>query len=1070
MKKSLYENEEFKNVTRQVDKSVIGGRWVRSSRTSGVSIRSYNTSLIPFFNEKICQNFSLFQVTRCARGNGLSHQKVPNESSTKCTFLVKNPALWQYFKINNKNNNKLNDEIFSFLNILMLNISKQSFFSEHSIGYKKPLKACSQVTITWNLLRDVTNRSRLRLLGGDIEVNPGPDPGKTEVTVSSYNIRGLKEYSKLKRVLNKCAGKMSKSINSIFQLQETHLEKCDEKRIKVMWRGNYSLSPGGNKSRGCLTIYDTSWETIENLSDPGGRYTIVTIKKAFGIYTLVNLYAPNEQCVEFFENICQKALEIKDKHNSELIISGDFNLVIDSKLDSVNRNQTNNEKIVSEFVKNSFAAIGVVDSYRLLHSTGGYTWNRKNCLSRLDMTFIPYMFSQNKPKVKLEWAFDRSDHALLECTLSINTNVNKGPGLPKLDPSLLSNNTLVEEIKNKLNDSIRSIPTDWDHHKKWEYAKTMLRTIVWEITGREKKITLSEEEALIQQVNLLKSNKVNLIEKGKLTPEMETIIDGCLNELNISLHSIWEDKSRKLALKAKVKWFDEGEKSNKYFLNIIKKRQSETHLNRLEEGYKVATGQKELETLVTGFYANLYDSKDNLSTNYENFYPTGLTKLNEVDRSGLDQPLTLEELHKTVKTCSDSAPGPDGIGYRFYEMFWDCLGPLSLKSWEYSKAIGILPESQRRSTITLLPKEGKDLSQIGNWRPITLTNCDLKIYTKAIANRVSKVLDKIIIPTQTAYIPGRVVHDNLRMFEFYNNYCKKNNVDAILTSLDAKKAFDSVDHNYMFNTLHFYGFSEEFIDTVKLLYRDIEADILVNGHRTVLIKIRRCVKQGDAFSCALFIICIDPLLRNIELNTNIAAIEVQTPLSNVKVKNKTGAFADDVGTVTKNDTRSLNEIFKEYQKFSDLSGIELNETKTEVMRLGPQQIPFITETLQITTQRKNFTLETVPKIKICGIVFSNDPNKAYESNVTEKLDRLKKKLLAWQFRGLSLGGKILIVKVFGISQLIYSMQACEFKSEDLKATEAFIFTYLWSRNMAENRAPDRIKRSIMKQDYCMGGL
>ena len=73
----------------------------------------------------------------------------------------------------------------------------------------------------------------------------------------------------------------------------------------------------------------------------------------------------------------------------------------------------------------------------------------------------------------------------------------------------------------------------------------------------------------------------------------------------------------------------------------------------------------------------------------------------------------------------------------------------------------------------------------------------------------------------------------------------------------------------MFETLKRYGFPEDFIDTVRLLYRDIKADILVNGFKTTMIRIRRCVKQGDALSCALFIICLDPVLRRIERNDKI---------------------------------------------------------------------------------------------------------------------------------------------------------------------------------------------------------
>ena len=81
------------------------------------------------------------------------------------------------------------------------------------------------------------------------------------------------------------------------------------------------------------------------------------------------------------------------------------------------------------------------------------------------------------------------------------------------------------------------------------------------------------------------------------------------------------------------------------------------------------------------------------------------------------------------------------------------------------------------------------------------------------------------------------------MFEFYKSYCKKHNIDAVLISLDAAMAFDSVEHNYMFETLRRYGFSEDYIDTIKMLYKEIGADILVNGFTTTLIKIKRCVKQ-----------------------------------------------------------------------------------------------------------------------------------------------------------------------------------------------------------------------------------
>jgi hypothetical protein len=90
-----------------------------------------------------------------------------------------------------------------------------------------------------------------------------------------------------------------------------------------------------------------------------------------------------------------------------------------------------------------------------------------------------------------------------------------------------------------------------------------------------------------------------------------------------------------------------------------------------------------------------------------------------------------------------------------------------LGAWKHSLNTGNLPPSHLESVITLLPKEGKDTKVIENWRPITLSNCDLKIITKAISLKTSKVLESIIDPSQTAYVSGRSVADNLRSNFFY---------------------------------------------------------------------------------------------------------------------------------------------------------------------------------------------------------------------------------------------------------------------------------------------------------------
>ena len=69
--------------------------------------------------------------------------------------------------------------------------------------------------------------------------------------------------------------------------------------------------------------------------------------------------------------------------------------------------------------------------------------------------------------------------------------------------------------------------------------------------------------------------------------------------------------------------------------------------------------------------------------------------------------------------------------------------------------------SQKRGVITLIPKEDSDLTDLYNWRPITLLNTDYKIASKVITKRIEKVLTHLINPDQTGFITGRYIGQNV---------------------------------------------------------------------------------------------------------------------------------------------------------------------------------------------------------------------------------------------------------------------------------------------------------------------
>ena len=821
------------------------------------------------------------------------------------------------------------------------------------------------------------------LRSGDIESNPGPN-GSSIITVSTYNVRGLKNRLKLKRVLNTCHKLINENSNSFIFLQETHLESSDKDTLDIMWHHKYLMSPGTNRQCGCLILFDPSWEVISTSTDDDGRVCVLILKKFEINFILTNIYAPNNHDVNFFSYVFNKLIEAQTEFPiSNIILAGDFNLVL-SENDSANRVETNSETQCRLLLKRNLKRLDLKDSYRLQHVNKGFTWSRGSCMSRLDMIFVSKSFSRQLINSRVDWSFDDSDHARLESSFRVNEKFIKGPGLIRINADILDHEDTLAHVKSELEMQLNQIPGHWDPHFKLDFVKSALRSIISVEISKKRKIDDLDYKAITEQINTLTVVKEKLVTGEINNQQLLDDINQTLKVLEEEHNCYLNELSKKLCARAQSKWFEDGERSNKYFLNIIKKRSEQTLITKLATEEVVLYNQQSIMHHITDFYRSLYDEKDT-DDNYDDFL-SDLPSLNDEDREFLDKDITLDELRRVINECGDSSPGPDGIPYKVYRKLWTQLGPILLESWKYSVTTKILPYDQRTSAITLLPKLGKNLEKIENWRPITLTNCDLKIFTKLISNRVSKVLEKLIHPCQTAYIPGRVVHDNLRVFEFYNNYCKDNNVDALLISLDAKKAFDSVSHKYMHKVLSAYGFSEEFIDTVKLLYKDIQAQILVNGYKSVMIKILRSVKQGDALSCALFILCIDPLIRKIDTNPNIKPVQVApSRYTDVKITNKICGFADDIGMAVNNDRVTIENIFAAYDQFSNLSGIQLNLDKTEILSLNHDSTH--QDFIPLQVQIKNCTILTKESIKICGIHFSNSRILSYEKNILDKIEK-----------------------------------------------------------------------------------
>ena len=477
-----------------------------------------------------------------------------------------------------------------------------------------------------------------------------------------------------------------------------------------------------------------------------------------------------------------------------------------------------------------------------------------------------------------------------------------------------------------------------------------------------------------------------------------------------------------------------------------------------------------IEQEIVNFYKNLYENydKSDLRTDEDNEFFEGISSVSAISQDAVTAPITSEELYGVMKSSKDSAPGPDGIPYSIWTGLWSVAGEVLLKAWHYTLETKTLAPSHKVSFLKLIPKAGKDLKKLTNWRPISLSNCDHKSFTKIYANRLSRQVAEKICENQTAYLKGRLINDNIRALRASLNVINNEaDLEAVLVALDAKKAFDSVEHGYIEICLKKFGFSN-FVPIFKTLYKDLHSDIIVNGKVVKGYRILRGVKQGDALSCILFIMCVEPLLRNIEKNDNIEPVfsnELNASLP------KSYAFADDVNCFVKNNMRSLQGVFDEYDRLSRLSGLKLNAEKTELLHListnrrQPNQPLF-----SFSYGGERHDIAPKSEVKINGVLFHQEESRMRTRNVEEIAVKIDKKMKMWSKRNLSILGKILVVKTFGVSQIIFLMQSLFLNEADFKKFNSLLYKFIWNRHYLAAKAPERISREITNKSVKLGGL
>ena len=588
-----------------------------------------------------------------------------------------------------------------------------------------------------------------------------------------------------------------------------------------------------------------------------------------------------------------------------------------------------------------------------------------------------------------------------------------GKGYYKLNTSLFEDDeyeNIVEETLTEVNMlANRSAKNKWEIFMMTMKTKSMRYST---IRNYAKKRLKSE---LIRQINVIEeSNDPKPFEehyaylKGRLKQIEDKEIDGYIRRVRFLVP------------------YEKTEPDIAFFSKVEGQKRAKDRINQLAEHTdgQIFTDKENIMRISTKFYKDLYTTDKVNEKIQDNLLKNVKTKLSKEAKNNLESPFTIEEVFKAIQSLqSGKSPGLDGFPIEFYKKYWHLIHDLFLAYVNEVLQSGI-SDSRNVSVVKLLYKKTGEIFLLTNYRPISLINTDVKIITKVLTIRLNYVLPTIIHPTQTA-IYGRKIDQNIHLVRDLIDLANKNDETAAFIFLDQEKAFDRVNHRFLFKTMHAFGIGDTFIKWVSTIYANATSILQINGYFSEKIPFKRGVRQGCPLSALLYVLVIEVLAIQLRNNPNIVGFRIEGE------KIVSAHYMDD-STIIITQNRCFKEVIKELDLYQSASEAKINYKKTKGLWAGSWKGRRIAPIKNITW--------TSADVKNLGIYFGNE-NPAFKS-FNDIVPKFKSRLNYWKQFKLTKIGKASISEMFLASKLVYAIKFYPIPQKFQKEIQDSIFNFV----------------------------
>ncbi|SCV70204.1 BQ2448_1598 [Microbotryum intermedium] len=361
----------------------------------------------------------------------------------------------------------------------------------------------------------------------------------------------------------------------------------------------------------------------------------------------------------------------------------------------------------------------------------------------------------------------------------------------------------------------------------------------------------------------------------------------------------------------------------------------------------------------------------------------------------LAEPISEAEVLSAIRTTHEGrSPGPSGVPYEMYRACPLLWAPLLTRAYNELVTRGSLTSQQSQANVRLLFKHNKPGAarcDLKSYRPITLRECDYKIFTKVYVARLNRILPEVLPAGQHGFVKGRRPADAALHLRLLIDEVRGRGTEfptAALLSLDQSSAYDMVEHDWVFAVFEALGAPEPFQRVLRMLYNGetSTARYIVNGFLTEAVRLLCGLGQGDPLSSSVW-----------DVTRCITAL----------------AFADDavVAVAGPDAIDSLGMLARDWRLATNG---RLNTDKTVVMSLGAT----LWDRADLSKLSMLAPDESLPWI---GLQFAPDGHNRLEfHDLEQRVDRV---ILSVRDRWMTHHTRAFYLNRYGISKVLHSLSA-----------------------------------------------